>query len=154
MARKKLPRPEPEQLVARIESFEQTYYLSEDRTHREPVQDEAVIEIIAAIEWVTSRHKQHVGEKIEISLLCAQSFGAEEPHEVRSHPFLLMMNLRKNIRSCMAYLPANAFWSIPQMIEAGRVTHVHLMFEPLNRGSSTLLSVYLIPETKVADLIS
>lgn len=31
--RKKAPPPEPSELIARIERYEQTYYISEDRAH-------------------------------------------------------------------------------------------------------------------------
>jgi hypothetical protein len=61
----------------------------------------------------------------------------------------MSMNLRKNQRSFMVYLPSAAFWSIPQMIETGKVTHVAAWFAPLHRGSGDLSSVYLIPESKV-----
>jgi hypothetical protein len=137
-------------LVARIESFEHTYYIAEDRANREPVQDEALIEIVGQVEWVSPRHKQHQGEKVEFSLLCAQSFSIDAPNTTRSHPFLLSMNLKKGNRSCMAYLPSNVFWSIPNMIETSRVTHIEARFEPLHRGSGSLLSLYLIPETRLS----
>ena len=55
MARRKPPRPDPEKLIARIESYEQTYYISQDRDHDVPISDEAMIDIVARIERITDR---------------------------------------------------------------------------------------------------
>lgn len=150
--RKKAPPPQPEMLVARIESFEQTYYISEYRSRGARADDEALIEIVARIEQISPRHKKHCGEQIGITLACAHTYNEEGSTPTSDKPFLLNMNLRKNIRSFMAYLPTAAFWAIPRMIDIGRVTHVHAMFAPLHRGNSELLSVYLIPESKLDDL--
>lgn len=150
--RKKVLPPQPEMLVARIKSFEQTYYISGYRSRGARADDEALIDIVARIERVSPRHKQHCGEQIAISLACAHTYNEDGPMPTSDKPFLLMMNLRKNQRSFMAYLPSAAFWAIPRMIDTGRVTHVHAMFAPLHRGDSELLSVYLIPESKLGEL--
>jgi hypothetical protein len=139
-------------LVARIESFEQTYYISEYRTRGTRVDDEALIDIVGRIERTSPRHKHHCGEQIVISLACAQTYNDEGRTPTSDKPFLLNMNLRKNNRSFMAYLPAAAFWAIPRIIDTGKVTHVHAMFAPLYRGDSKLLSIYLIPESKLDEL--
>lgn len=149
---KKAPPPPPEMLVARIESFEQTYYISEYRTGGKRVEDEALIDIVARIERTSPRHKQHCGEQIDISLACAQTYNEEGRTPASDRPFLLSMNLKKNNRSFMAYLPSEAFWAIPRMIETGRVTHIQAMFAPLHCGDSELLSVYLIPTSKLDEL--
>lgn len=150
--RKKAPTPQPEMLVARIESFEQTYYISEYRTQGARADDEALIDIVARIEHVSPRHMQHCGEQIGITLACAHTYNEEGSTPTSDKPFLLNMNLRKNNRSFMAYLPSAAFWAIPRMIDAGSVTHIHAMFAPLHRGDSELLSVYLIPKSKLSEL--
>jgi hypothetical protein len=152
MARRKTPRPDPELLVARIDRFEQSYYIAEDRTHQEPVQDEALIEITGTIEDISKRHKQHLGLEIEITLGCAHGFSDREPTVTKDRPFLLMMVLRKNQRSCMAYLPSASFRAIPRMIETGRVTHIEARFEPVRYGDGALLSLYLTPETKLTSV--
>lgn len=111
-----------------------------------------LIDIVARIEQASPRHKQHCGEQIGITLACAQTYNEEGRTPTSDKPFLLNMNLRKNNRSFMAYLPTAAFWAIPRMIDTGRITHVHAMFAPLHRGDSELLSVYLIPESKLDEL--
>lgn len=152
MARKAQPPPEPQTLVARIESFEQTYYISEYRQHAAPVQDEAIIEIVGRIERISPKLKQHLDQPIDISLACSRGFDLDDPTPPSDNPFLLPMRLSKRQRSCMAYVPAAAFWSIPNMIDTGRITHIEARFEPLHRGDGDLLSLYFLPVSKLAEL--
>lgn len=152
MAKKKQPPPEPQTLVARIESFEQTYYISDYRQHAVPVQDEAIIDIVGRIERISPKLKQHLDQRIDISLACSHGFSADDPTPRTDNPFLLPMRLSNRQRSCMAYVPAAAFWSIPSMIDTGKITHIEARFEPLHRGDGDLLSLYLMPASKLADL--
>src|SRR5690242_5515247 len=99
---RKPPQPEPEMLVARIESFEQTYYLSQYREHAMPVQDEAFIEIKGRIERISPRHKQHLHREIEVSLACSRGFEREGRTVTSDNPFLLPVQLRKEQSSFMA----------------------------------------------------
>lgn len=138
-------------LVARIESFEQTYFLCENRQHQAPVQDEAIIDIVAHIENISPKLDQHLGQQIDIRLACSRSFSDDEPPASSEDPFLVLMTLTKGQQSCMAYVPSAAFWSIPRMIDMGRVTHIEARFGSLRRGSGDLLSLYLIPASKLTE---
>lgn len=149
---KKPPQPEPEMLIARIEGFEQTYYISEYREHTMPVQDEAFINITGRIERISPRHKQHLYREIEINLACSRGFEREGRTVTSDRPFLLPVRLRKEQCAFMAYLPADAFWAIPRMIETSRISHIEARFEPVRYGSGTLLSLHLIPESKLDGL--
>lgn len=139
---------QPEMLIARIEGYEQTYFIAQD--HR--TEDEARIDIVGRIERASLRHKVHIGERIDIAFACSQSFNEDEPTATSDKPFLLMMNLSKRSRSFMAYLPSSAYWAVPRMIDTGKVTHIHAMFEPTRHGSGSLKSVYLVPEAKLDEL--
>ena len=139
-------------LAARIESFGQSYFLSENRQHQAPVQDEAIIDIVALIERISPKLKQHLDQQIDIRLACSQSFSDDEPPVLVEDPFLVLMTLTKGQRSCMAYVPSTAFWSIPAMIDTGKVTHIEARFGPIRRGSGNLLSLYLIPASKLTEL--
>lgn len=132
-------------LVARIENFEQTYFISEHREHREPVADEALIEINGLIETITPRHKQHLHRPVAITLACAASFQIEGRTLAGDDPYLVSVNLRKDRCSMMAYLPAHAFWAIPSMIDADRATHIAARFSPTRYGSGELRSIQLGP---------
>ena len=146
MARRKTPPPEPELLVARIESFTQSYYIAQDRAQGLPTQDEALIDITAIIEDISKRHKKHLGQNIDIALACTRVFNGDGPISVGDHTFLLLMNLGKDYRGCMAYLPSDAFWAIPRMIETGRVTHIEARFAPTRYGNGELLSLHFLPQ--------
>lgn len=139
---------EPSWLIAGIERFEQTYFLSEHGSSRGATSDEALIEIQGRIVRISAEHTQHVEQPIEITLGCAATYAADERTPLSDKPFLVRMNLRKHQRSCMAYLPTVAFWSILAMIEAGRLTHIEARFDRPRYGSGNLLSVYLMPESK------
>jgi hypothetical protein len=147
--RKKAPPPEPSELIARIERYEQTYYISEDRAHQCPVSDEALIDVEGSIVSISPKLKKHLGRPIEISFGCARSYPDDERTASGGKPFLLPMNLRKERCCFMAYLPSAAFWSIPGMIDAGRVTHIAARFSPPRYGSGGLLSVFLAPSSSL-----
>lgn len=147
----KPPLPEPEMLIARIENFEQTYFISEHREHREPVADEALIEINGRIETITPRHKHHLHRPVAITLACAASFQTEGRTLASNDPYLVSVNLRRDRCSLMAYLPAHAFWAIPAMIDNGRATHIEARFSPTRYGSGELLSIHLVPQSKLAE---
>lgn len=139
-------------LVARISGIQQAYFISQYRMRGEHVDDEAMIDVLGTIEFISPRLKQHLGAPIEMSFACARTYNSAGPTPTSDKPVLLTMNLRKNNRSFLAYLPSAPYWSIPNMIAIGSVTHVHAMFAPITRGSGELLSVYLLPEAKVDDV--
>jgi hypothetical protein len=60
-----------------------------------------------------------------------------------SPPFLLFMYLRRKQRSLLVYLPADAVWGLPAMIESTADACVEATFEPLLRGSGSLLSLWI-----------
>lgn len=151
MPRKKPPRPKPDMLIAKIEAVEQSYYISENAGHERPVGDEAILDIVGRIEQISPRLKQHLDRQIDISLVCERSFSRDERTPTTNNPFLMLVNLRKGGCSLMAYLPADAFWALPQMIATG-ATHVDVRFEPPHHGSATLLSLYFASAQRLADM--
>ncbi|KAB7644408.1 hypothetical protein [Polymorphobacter fuscus] len=121
-------------MTAIIETMEQTYYIADHQQGDMPIGDEAIIDIVCRIERISPRHNAHLGEQIEITLICARSFAGKEQTPVTDRPVLHGIALRKNHRSTLAYLPADAFWALPPMIRCGAVTHVELRFTALHRG--------------------
>jgi hypothetical protein len=150
MVRRKPVPPVPSILIAKIETVEQTYYISENREHRRPVGDEAIIEIMGTIEQISLRHKRRLHRSIEITLACSRSFSGEDRIPPSDKPFLLPVQLRKDRCSIMVYLPADAFWAMPPMITSGSITHVEVRFGPSRYGSAELLSIYLFPKSKLS----
>lgn len=152
MVKRKSRPTEPEILVAAIESIERTYYIAELRGEHRRVDDEATLDIIGRIERLNPSRDQFLGQRIDISLLCARSFSRETPSEVTSKPFLMSVELRKKGCSLMAYLPADAFWALPEMISSGAITHIEAHFDKPNRGSGDLQSLYFATASKIESL--
>ncbi len=152
MARTKKPQPEQFELVATIEKVEHSYYISEYRHLDAPAGDEAIIELTGRIEQISPRHKKHLGKPIEMSLACERSFDREERKPPSGHPFLLNLNLRKDCCSLMAYLPADALWELPKMIDRGAITHLEARFGESWRGSADLLSLHFASLPKLREI--
>ncbi len=146
---RKAPPPPPEELIARIESFDQTYYFSQDVDPAGKAGDEGIIELTGAIVDISKRHRAFLGQPIEISLLCARTFDPSKDAPVPERPFLMYMNLGKRGCGCGGYIPADAFWALPSMLREKTVTHAHFRFQPTHRGSGSLLSIYLAPGDKL-----
>lgn len=150
MAAKKRPRSAPletERLTAKILSSSRSYYISEGDGR---VSDEGLLKISGEICLARERHRDHIGCPIDITLARARSFGPER--DGQSQPFLVMMNLRKNQRSLMAYLPADAFWALPLLIANEPDPVVDVTFQRLSRGSGMLLSVFVGPADEATAL--
>lgn len=139
----------PEELTAKIESFSQSYYVSQSVGEGARLDDEAQIEISATIIDISKRHRRFLGEPIEISLLRARSFRRHEDTPAAERPFLLYMILRRDRCSCLGYIPSDVFWAIPDMLHTNAVSHIQASFEATRRGSGELLSIYLAPEAKL-----
>jgi hypothetical protein len=140
----------PEELTAKIESYCRTYYLAQHSGESRRLEDEAQLEITATVIDISRRHRRFLGAPIEISLLTARSFNrSDERTKSAETAFLCQMNLRKIGCSCLAYLPSDAFWALPDMLRSGAVTHIQITFEPTRHGSGTLQSIYLAPEMKL-----
>ncbi|RYE62214.1 MAG: hypothetical protein EOO82_00040 [Oxalobacteraceae bacterium] len=134
---KRTQRPtEFEKLIARIDSVDPSYYISR---HEDRISDEAILDIDATIERISSRHSQHVGCLLELSFVIERTFDKDT---VAGRPHLFSVNLSKKQRSILAYLPADAFWSFPRLIGLG-ATHIEARFSPTYRGSGNLESVHL-----------
>lgn len=139
---KKMSPPPPQLLVATIREIEQTYYISEEYGELARVDDEAIVDIVGEIEDISPAQKRFLGQKIEMSFISARSFSRKDPGVTIDKPFLLPIQLRKDRCSLMAYLPADAFWALPNLISSGAVTHIEARFAKPHYGTGDLLSVY------------
>jgi len=150
MPRKK-PQPEPEELVATIETVERTYYASQERDRGKFFNDEAILDLVGTIQDISPRHKRFLGHTIEMSFVCARRFKSDS-EAPEAKPFLLSIRLKKDRCSFMAYLPADAFWALPAMIASKAVTRIEARFADVRYGSGELLSVYFASPSKLAEL--
>lgn len=140
--------PEPENLlVAHIKTSNFRYFIASHRPTRttERIDDEAIIEIDAEISKIEPAQSQHLGQQIKCSLLCARSFhrggSSEKPCGV---PLLYSVTLRKDTRSLLAYLPADAFWAMLARLEAGKLSYLEASYQKPSRGYGELTSLHLL----------
>jgi hypothetical protein len=149
MPRKKSP-PDPEYLVATIDKIERTYFVSQEHEHGF-LDDEAIVDVTGTIEDISARHARFLGQPIAMTFACARRFKKDADH-AENEPVLFPMNLRKTGCSFMAYLPADAFWTLPSMIDSEAVTCIEARFASVRYGSGELLSVYFATRSKLHEL--
>jgi hypothetical protein len=133
-------------LYADIRAASFTYFIASHGSARttEWIEDEAIIELDAEIAKIEPLQPEHVGKQIECSLVCSRSFSREKSSETPAGmPFLYSIILRRNGRSMLAYLPADAFWTVQAQLQAGTLKHLEASYQRPARGSSDLTSLYL-----------
>lgn len=134
---------EPEELRARILNVRRRCYISRSNDYENPlIDDEAEIEIEAAIEHISARHQKRLGETMSISLLAANRYAPEEGTPTY---FFGSVTMRGDYRSALAYLPSPPFWEIPALIGHGALL-IELTFTPMKQGFAHLLSLYVTDE--------
>jgi hypothetical protein len=132
-------------LVARIERVSRSYYLSILPTSG--LEDEAITELSGSIERASPRHQTAVGETMTVSLLCAHRYPEERVDGTSG--FFGSVCLRSGQRSALAYIPAQAFWNLPSLLEC-EVGHIQLRFEKVRYGTGELTSVFIGPLEEMA----
>jgi hypothetical protein len=140
--------PEPENLpVANIRASNFSYFIASHRPTRdaERVDDEAAIEIDAEILKIEPLQPQYLGQQIACSILCARSFHrGMSPEKPSGVPLLYSITLRRNTRSLLAYLPADAFWAILARLEAGKLSYLEARYQKPSRGYGELTSLHFV----------
>lgn len=152
-AKRALPPATPERLVATVSSISRSYFISDYRSDDIGVDDEAITSVQGQILSISKRHRKHVGEHVDISLCCARRFDGTEGSGL-GKPFLVGANLRKNQRSLMAYLPADAYRNLPELIASHVDFCIAVSFEPIRWGSATLLSLWFGSRAELAEIFS
>jgi hypothetical protein len=142
MGRKTIAVPPPDSLTARIETVAQSYFIAADGHAGSRVEDEAILNIKSVIEAIGPRHQRFLGQPLELDFICARSFAGKEPTPKADKPVLHLLELRKDRRSLMVYLPSDAFWGLCRTISGGLITHVEASFSGLRYGTADLLSVH------------
>lgn len=148
MPRKK-PAPEPGRLIAAIETVEQSYFIAQHREHDDAFDDEAILDVTGKIEEISLLHRQHLGHEIEMSFVCARRFTSDQT-QPSGKPSMFGLTLKKDQRSLLVYLPADAFWALPSMIGSKAVTRVEVSFGASRYGRADLLSLHFAAASKLA----
>jgi hypothetical protein len=140
----------PEELTARIVSYQQAYFIGWHRSGDDRyADDEASIAISAIIEHISSRHRNHAGQAVSILLLQARRYrdGSSD-----SCPCFGSLTLNGQTRSVLVYLPSDTFWALPSAIKQG-VEVIELSFERLLRGFEEIRTLSLTSQpTSVSEM--
>jgi hypothetical protein len=129
-----------ERLVVRVLDWGASYFIGQYTCHA-PIDDEAITSLACQIVDVDARHRQHIGEAMEVSLVCARRYSADRNEPGR--PSLFYVTLRKNQWSVLIYLPADAYWSLPTLLTRPTDPCIELSFERLHRGTGELRSLWI-----------
>jgi hypothetical protein len=143
--RKRAKTIEPEHtLTGTVKSKAFSYYISDHRPRGYSfVDDEAIIDLIVIIDQIEPSNPEHHGTELECSLVCSRRFDRDDPDKTSGTPNLFSMTLRRNQRSMLAYLPADAFWALQTRLEVGSITHLEVSYVKPHRGFGDLTSIYL-----------
>ena len=114
----------------------------------ELIDDEAQLEITAAIQAISPAHKKHLGATMQISLVSAHNYSVEKPIVPA---FFGSLTFRRSQHSALAYLPPQPFWQLPAMITEGS-TWLRLGWSSMHRGSADLTSVFFGDDTDLQQL--
>jgi hypothetical protein len=136
-------------LVAKIEQFEISYYFLNRGMSSGPTIDEGRIDIVTTIQGITPKLKRFDGLPFAVGLAIERLYAEEGRTVLSDRPFMLPVQLSKAGGSCFAYLPADAFWEIPRLIDTGRFSHIDIGFGTLHRGSAELGHLYFCPQSKL-----
>ena len=149
MRKRKMPIEENNRLVGKIENVETTYYLSAHGATARRATDEGRIDIAARIASIAPKFKRFADLPIEVTLLVERVYVEEGRTAPSDRPLLFSVRLNKHGGSCLAYLPSDAFWEIPRLIDAGRFTHIDIGFGTMHQGHADLQHLYFCPESKL-----
>jgi hypothetical protein len=131
-------------LIGRIQSSSFSYFIADHRSQGyQFADDEAIIDLKTSVVKIEPPNADHLGAELECSLVCARRFEEAATKNDAGRPFFLSVTLKRNQRSMLAYLPADAFWALQSRLEAGSITHVELSYRKPVRGAGELSSIHL-----------
>jgi hypothetical protein len=131
---------------ARILSTKFSYFISNHGPQQAPrrVDDKAIIHLDAEIAKIEPREPKLVGPHLECSLVCARRYSDEAQEQSNGQPMLYSIQLRRNARSLLAYLPSDAFWAVQSQLAVGTLKRIEVSYTKPTRGLSELISLHLL----------
>jgi hypothetical protein len=140
MGKKRLIKIPEERLIGSVLDWRASYFIGQ-YTDKATIDDEAITNLACQIVEADPRHRQHIGQIMEVSLVCASRYSVDRDDPAR--PSLFYVTLRKNQRSVLSYLPADAYWSLPTLLTRPTDPCIELSFERLHRGTGELRSLWI-----------
>lgn len=141
--RRKQRQPEQEiTLLAGIRSCSFSYFISSNGNEFRATGDEAIIEIGTEIIGIVPKRREHIGKEFNCSLISAHSYHSGETGHPYTAPLLYSLNLRKDARSLLAYLPTDVFWGALPDFRSGKLKYIEARFGKHRYGLGGLNSLY------------
>ncbi|WP_284126420.1 hypothetical protein [Parerythrobacter aestuarii] len=152
MPRRRRIEIERNELVARIISYNRSYYISRNEIDYRKVGDEAILEIAGTVEAIGKKHKKLIGAPFEATLICACEYSAEQPLSATASPRLFGVTLKGGKASILVYLPMEPFWALPSMIASKEITHIEAIYGKPHYGDADLDSLHFASSTKFDEI--
>jgi hypothetical protein len=139
---------EPFVLTARIGSSEISYHLAQSINH--DFSEILAFEMLAAIETIHPKFQRHLGKDLLISFTgCGRA--SRDDFRDGDENAIYLLDLRAESRYLSGVIPSDALWALPDLIEAGRISHLVVDFDPPRQGRGIGRSIEFVSEAKLAD---
>jgi hypothetical protein len=141
MVRRKGSPQELNELVAKLETCNLSYSISDYRLATRRLDDEALIEATARVDVIGAKHAALVGSPLLLALGCARSYSKEELPRSNGLPTLFSLSFKRDHCSSLAYLPSEVFWGLCPMLLAGQLGTARLTYDKPHYGRAELITL-------------
>jgi hypothetical protein len=129
-------------LIARVKAHHFSYFITTHGPASEHIVDEAIIDISTEITRTDPNYAEHIGGLLECSLVCSRTYDPDKTKNRPGTPLLYSIVLKRNTRSMLAYLPADAFWAMQTQLISGRLRNIEIRYNKPRYGSGELRSIH------------
>lgn len=140
--------PERFALTARIRSSDISYHIAQSREHE--FSEILAFEMLATIETIHPKFKRHLGEDLQVSLTGSGRVSHNAYREDDANAIYLI-DLRAQSRYLSGVIPSDTIFTLPALIEAGRIAYLVIEFEPPHQGRGLVRSMDFVSEARLSD---
>lgn len=140
--------PERFALTARIRSSDLSYHIAQNQGH--DFSEILAFEMLATIETIHPKFKRHLGEDLQVSLTGSGRVSHNAYREDDANAIYLI-DLRAQSRYLSGVIPSDTIFTLPALIEAGRIAYLVVDFEPPRQGRGLVRSIDFVSEARLSD---
>jgi len=140
--------PERFALTARIRSSDISYHIAQSREHE--FSEILAVEMLATIETIHPKFKRHLGEDLQVSLTGSGRVSHNAYREEDANAIYLI-DLRAQSRYLSGVIPSDTIFTLPALIEAGRIAYLVIEFEPPHQGRGLVRAIDFVSEARLSD---
>lgn len=135
-------------MTARVGSSDISYHLAQSINHG--FSEILAFEMSAAIETIHPKFKRHLGKDLLVSFTGSGRVSRDDFRDGDENAIYLL-DLRADSRYLSGVIPSDALWALPGLIEAGRISHIVVDFDPPRQGRGMVKSIEFVSAAKLAD---